>query len=419
MPIASTVAINIPSIRRINPEARTLVLIGALTNFGFAFYFVALSVYLSVAGFTPTIIGLVLAIESVVGFAFAIPMAMLSDIHGRKPFFIIGVLIASISGGILYFTLNLALIVLASVLSGFANSLLNAPAQALLAEKATNYTERNDIFTLSSFYGGVAMALGSLVSGVLPAAFQTYFAFNAVNSFHPLFALSAFLGIIGILVIQVKVHEIKVSKSGELRRGNFMKIPRNSMPVVMKFSILGLIGLGAGLILPLFPLWFHLRFNLDISVIGPLFSAMLFVTAFASLFTPALARRRGSVPTIVLTQISSVPLLVFIPFAGNYALAGMAMVARNMLMNVSGPIQTSYQMGVISPDERATASSIIHTFDAVPRAFAPAIGGYLFSLGFLSFPFFITAVLYTTSIMLFYVMFRNLKPLDFQSETIR
>lgn len=421
-------AINIPSIGRIGSEARALILVGAAINFGGAFYFVALSVYLSVAGFNPTTIGLLLAVESVVGFTFAIPMAMLSDIHGRKPFFIIGVLMASISGVILYFSLNLALIVLAAILSGLANSLLGAPAGALLAEKAANDAERNDVFTLWSFYSGIANAIGALVSGALPALFQTYFAFNAVSSFHPLFALSAFIGMLAILFIHFNIHEkvqhnvgpitnVSSKKSAGSYR-SFIKIPRKSSPVVFKFSVLGLIGLGAGLIIPLFPLWFHLRFNLDISVIGPLFSAMLFVTAFGSLFTPALARRRGSVTAIVLTQISSIPLLIFIPFAPNYALAGVAMVTRNMFMNVSSPIQHSFQMGLIYPDERATATSIIQTFDAVPRAFAPAIGGYMFSLGLLSLPFFFTAVLYTASILLFYILFRNVKPLDFQSAVV-
>lgn len=409
--------ISVPSISKIDPEARALIFVGALINLGGPFYFVALSVYLSVAGLGPTTIGLLLAVESVFGFAFAIPMAMLSDIHGRKAFLLIGVLMASFSGLILVFTLNLALLVLAAVLTGIANSLLNAPAGALLAEKAGNDIERNNVFTLWSFYSGIAGGAGALLSGLVPTAFQIYFAFSTIISFRPLFALSALLGIISMLVIQFNVHEMRglPKKDPNVTKfrvsQSFLKLPRKSMRVVMKFSVLGLIGLGAGLIIPLFPLWFHLRFNLDISTIGPLFSGMMFVTAFASLLTPSLAKRRGSVSTIALTQISSIPLLVFIPFAGNYIQAGASMVARNMLMNVSGPIQRSYQMGVIHPDERATALSIISTFDAVPRAFAPAIGGYMFSLGLLSLPFFFTAALYTISISLFYVMFRNIKPI--------
>ncbi len=408
--------ISLPSVSGINTEARTLIFVGAIMNFGFAFYFVALPVYLSVAGFSPTVIGLLLAVEAVIGFSLAIPLAMLSDIRGRKGFFILGILAASVAGAILYFTLNLILIVLAAAFSGLANALMSAPALALLAEKATDDRSRNDIFTLSSAFGGVATALGALISGILPALFAARFGFGVVGSFRPLFALSATLGIVGLVVVQLKIHEARRSKTegsnGGAATGGFMKIPRKSLPVVMRFSMLGLIGFGAGLIIPLFPLWFHLRFGLDISVIGPLFSAMLFVTALASLLTPYLARRRGSVLTIALTQICSIPFLILIPFSGNYVLAGVAMVARNMLMNVSGPMQHSYQMGVIHPDERATASSIIQTFDAVPRAFAPAIGGYMFSLGLLDLPFFFTAALYTTSILLFYFIFRGVRPLD-------
>ncbi len=410
--------ITFPSIRKIGSEARILVYVGAITNFGYSFYFVALAVYLSVAGFSPTIIGLLLALEAVVGASLTIPMAMLSDLHGRKVFFILGITMAALASAIFALTLNLALIFIAGTLSGLANALIGAPSSALLAEKATDDRSRNNIFTLAGFAGGVATASGALFSGVLPPLLVTDFSYSSVESFRPLFALGAFLSVVSIIAIQLKIHEAKHADNAKRSRvGAFIKIPRKSMPIVLKFSVLGFIGLGAGLIIPLLPLWFHLRFGLDISLIGPLFSAIMFITAIASLFTPELAKRRGSVSTIALTQISSVPLLISIPFAPTYSLAGVAMVSRSTLMNVAGPIEHSYQMGLIHPDERATALSIIQTFDAIPRSFTPAIGGYLFSLGLLSLPFFITAALYTTSIVLFYLIFRNLRPPDsFEAE---
>ena len=69
-------------------------------------------------------------------------------------------------------------------------------------------------------------------------------------------------------------------------------------------------------------------------------------------------------------------------------------------------------MGLIAPDERATANSIINTFDAFPRAWGPSIGTWLFSLGLLDLPFFITGAMYVGSIFSFYFIFRNLKPVS-------
>lgn len=55
--------------------------------------------------------------------------------------------------------------------------------------------------------------------------------------------------------------------------------------------------------------------------------------------------------------------------------------------------------------------SVISTFDAVPRAFALAIGAYMFSLGLLILRFFFKAALHAISILLFYIIFRNIKPI--------
>lgn len=103
---------------------------------------------------------------------------------------------------------------------------------------------------------------------------------------------------------------------------------------------------------------------------------MTFGVSIAGLFTPKIASTRGSVSIIVMTQLSSIALLVAIPFLANYALAGAAMVGRNILMNMSLPIQKSYHMGLFDPNERASAYSFVNTFDAVPRALGASIAGY-------------------------------------------
>ena len=400
----------LPSFRGINSDARNLILSIALISFGTGIVYVTLALYLYAAGFSTTLIGIVSSTQFVAAVLTGIPVAMLADAYGRKKILAINLFLMGLAGMIWFLTGNLTAVLLGAFLFGMANSSSVSPFNALLTQKTKDERNRNDVFAILGFAGGIANGFGALASSSSTLVFHNYFGLSSVNSFRPLFLLEFVLCFSALIVIMTRVDEIHVAKNSKKSRKKLsFKLPKKSMPVVWKLSILGLIGLGAGLIVPLFALWFELKFGIGISVIGPLFSIVTFGVSIAGLFTPKIASKRGSVSTIVMTQLSSVALLVVIPFLANYALAGAAMVGRNILMNMSLPIQRSYYMGLFDPSERASAYSIVNTFDAVPRAWGPSIAGYLFSLGEYNTPFYITSVLYFAAISSFYFIFRNLK----------
>ena len=401
----------LPSARAIPADAWPLIAARMLTNFSSGFLTVMLTIYLAIAGMSPLTIGLVVSTQGLVGGLLSIPIAMLADNFGRKRFIVLGLLMSALAGVVFLLTLDPVLVFAGAAMMGVSTANANAPFVAMLAGQTSSEDNRNQTFAMLSFLAGIAYASGSLAAAAPTTIFAPYFGLGAVDSFRPLFFIQSLLGVAAALIVHLRVRDVREATPEGLRpRRSFMRLPRKSMPIIVRLSVLGLIGLGAGVILPLFSLWFYLRFHLDVSVIAPYFGAMNFLTAFASLLAPRLARDHGSVVAIVGTQISSVALLVSIPFMPTYMLAGVLMIARSVLMNMAGPIQTSFTMGLVAPDERATASSIINTFDAVPRAFGPSMGGYFFSLGLLGLPFFVTAIMYVSSITSFYFLFRNMHP---------
>ena len=401
----------LPSARAVPADGWPLIAARMLTNFSSGFLTVMLTIYLVIAGMSPLTIGFVVSTQGLVGGLLSIPIAMLADNFGRKRFIVLGLLMSGLAGLVFLLTLDPVLVFAGAAMMGLSTANANAPFVAMLTGQTTSEDNRNQTFAMLSFLAGIAYASGSLAAAAPTAVFAPYFGLGAVDSFRPLFAVQFFLGLAAALLVHLRVRDVRGPRpAGRRSWRSLVKVPRKSMPVIVRLSILGLIGLGAGVILPLFSLWFYLRFHLDVAVIAPYFSAMSFLTAFASLLSPRLARQHGSVVAIVGTQISSVALLVSIPFMPTYVLAGLLMIARNVMMNMAGPIQTSFTMGLVAPDERATASSIINTFDAVPRAFGPSMGGYFFTLGLLSLPFFVTGVMYASSIASFYFLFRNLRP---------
>jgi len=170
-----------------------------------------------------------------------------------------------------------------------------------------------------------------------------------------------------------------------------------------------MIGLGAGVLVRIFPLWFYLRYNTNVDVLGPLFSITQFLTAVASLTTPSMAKVMGEIKTIVYTEGVSIAILIAMPFMPLYYLAGVLYALRSLLMNMSAPIQNSFIMSLIPENERALASSIINFFDSLPRSFGPFISGLFIQLGYLNLPFFFTATLYSFSVAGFYILFRKAK----------
>ncbi len=401
----------LPSPRAVPSDGWPLITARMLTNFSSGFLTVMLTIYLAIAGLSPLTIGLIVSTQGLVGGLLSIPIAMLADNLGRKRFIVLGLLMSGLAGLVFLLTLDPILLFLGASVMGLSTASANAPFVAMLAGETTSEEGRNQAFALLSFLAGLAYAFGALAAATPTTIFAPFFGLGPVDSFRPLFLVQFVLGVAASLLVHIRVSGGRAARpSGARSWRSFVKVPRKSMPVIVRLSILGLIGLGAGVILPLFSLWFYLRFHLDVAVIAPYFSAMNFLTSFASLISPRLARQHGSVTAIVATQITSVALLVSIPFMPTYVLAGFTMIARNVFMNMAGPIQTSFTMGLVAPDERATASSIINTFDAVPRAFGPSMGGYLFTLGLLSVPFFITGVMYTSSITSFYFLFRRMRP---------
>jgi MFS family permease len=358
-------------------------------------------VYLDQIGYTPFQIGIILTFNTFIGALLMLPIGSLSDKYGRKKFIVLARLISSLAFIILTFFTGFFEILLAASLMGIAFANSGSSYMALLTEKSEEST-RNTVFAFSSFISGVATSAGMLV-GAVPPYLSKFFQLSLVNSYRVLYVIA----LIGSLISLLPILKIKESYRGH--HGKIILFPKASKNVVIRLSVLGMIGLGAGVLVRIFPLWFYLRYNTNVNVLGPLFSITQFLTAVASLTTPSMAKVMGEIKTIVYTESTSIAILIAMPFMPLYYLAGVLYVLRSLLMNMSAPIQNSFIMSLIPENERALASSIINFFDSLPRSFGPFISGLFIQLGYLNLPFFFTATLYSFSVAGFYILFRRAK----------
>jgi len=299
------------------------------------------------------------------------------------------------------FSTDIAYIGISRALVGTGAALMSAPFNAVLADISSDQ-DRTRVFSISSFVAQISSTGGALISGI-PEILQARFEIDMLSSYRPLFLIALLLSL-GTAAVMLVFKE----KKGE--RKEVVGFRFESMRTILSFaSTRALVGFGAGFVIPLFSLWFYLRFGVAGSVLGPLFAISNIMLALAYLASARLAAMVGSVNSLIICQGLAIALLVAIPESPNYAIVSVLYVTRNFLMNMSSPIETSFLMSIVKSEERASASAVAGAASSISRAVSPSLGGHFMSSVSLSLPFYITAVLYSASTILFYTFFKDVK----------
>jgi MFS family permease len=376
-------------------DTRNVVIGAAPLAAGLGFYQVAIAVFLPLEGISVTNLGVLFTTLGLTTVALSIPFAILSDRYGRKEIMLIGSFLSAIVIVVPAFTSNFPLLEISAVLGGAGQAMYLGTWNAYLADM-TPIIVRAETFSLSFMTFTIASGLGTF----LPAFFP-FFGTDLLTA-HKITFLA--LGLFG-LITAFTVHRWAVKVRPRSREGI---LPRKSFGVIMKFSTANLlIGLGAGLIIPLIPTWFYLRFNETDVFSGPLIAASNIIMGLTAVGAPRVARRIGLVKGIVMTQAMSTIFLLAIPFCPTAIVAGVFYVIRAVLMNMASPLSDTFLMNMIAEDERAIASSFNAVLWNLPNAASTVVGGSLLNNGNLSLPFYLCGVLYVTSIVLFYTVFRR------------
>jgi MFS family permease len=363
---------------------------------GLGFYQVAIAVFLPLEGISVTNLGALLTTFGLTTVVFSIPFAILSDRYGRKFLMLIGALLASFVVLVPGITSNFLFLEISAVIGGVGEAMYLSTWNAYLAD-TTALDVRTATFSLSFMSFTIASGIGTFVPGLFPLLPMDLLSAHRV----------AFIAL-GLLCFGTPISVFRWATNVKPKTSRRGILPRKSLGVIAKFSITNLmIGLGAGLIIPLIPTWFYLRFNVTDVFTGPLVAAASIIMGITALVAPSIAKRIGLVRGIVMTQGLSTIFLLSIPLTPSPIVAAPLYVIRAVLMNMSSPLGDTFLMNMIAEDERATASSFNVVIWRLPNAASTVIGGSLLNAGRLSLPFYLCTLLYVTSIALFYTIFRK------------
>jgi len=293
------------------------------------------------------------------------------------------------------------------VLAGLAEAAALSSWNAIIADQ-TDLSNRDAAFSLSFIVSNVCIAVGL----ALPLAMPTL---QVGLGMTPAQVHSGSLAVLGVanifapffiwLLLRRYEEKHQPEGSGDLR-------------LLLKFSGLnGLIGLGAGLIIPLMGTWLLYKFFVPDTYSGPYLALSTMTIAFAAVGSPRLSKRFGLFRAILTTTGSSIFFMLSLAFIPNVFLAGGMYIIRATLMNMAAPLMDSYLMGIIHPGRRGLASAISAIVWRLPNSLSTILGGYILWLGytggnhfFYDLPWIGASLLYLAGIGLLYASFRNVKP---------
>jgi MFS family permease len=380
--------------------------------FAFSYLSVVFAIYLNQLGYSTVTIGLVISTASASGAVLTALWGFLSDRYGRKNILMLLAVLTIMSNTIYIFFSQLFFIFLAVIIAnvgtggsgggGQGGGPFNPVEQALLAEKCTP-VNRNRIFSTNAFVGSVMGSAGALLSG-LPEYLQQHWSWQPVASFKPLFALTIVLSIV-LFFAYASIDEHHVP----LKRENRGRKPINRF--VLKISLLGMVdNLGGGLIGPLLSYWFFLRYGVELKSLGLMFFLSYLLAALSFLCAPVIARHLGVVKTMALSHGAASLIYLFLPLAPTFSVAAALTILRSFLAYMDNPLRNSFVMGIVRPEERGSAAGITTLSRHVPVAVSPTLSAYLMQAFALNVPIFLGGFLQLTHDVIFYYVFRGVKP---------
>jgi MFS family permease len=355
---------------------RTLLL-GArgLRAFGFGFSAVLIGVYLERRGLSPGLIGLTLGLGLAAASLSGLGAASLAARFGRRRALLIAGLLMALTGLDLALATQPALLVAAGLTGMLGAASVDvgpfaSVEQAVLAESVPPEA-RNVGFGRYSLTGGLFNAAGGLAAALATGAEggRTFFLFYA--------AIGVMTALLPLLMSSRVEAPGKAVAFGSIR------------PLVGLSALFALDSFGGGFVAnAVIAYWLHVRFAVDVQLLGPLFAAIALMQALSYEVAGRLGDRIGLVNTMVFTHLPSNLLLLLVPFSPNLTWAIVLLLARFALSQMDVPARQAYVVSIVPAAERAGAVATTGAVRGVAQSFGPVLSGLAIGAASFGLPFF-------------------------------
>lgn len=394
--------------RGFSHSAKTLITAGVLSNLANSLQWFFLVLYLIYIGYTTEDYGPLASGLEFAMIAMILSGGYLADRFGRRLLVIIGIIFGISGFAVFSIYETMPAFYLGAILLGFGNGLEQPAFSALLAGK-TSESRRKYLFSLNALMGQLGNSLMTLAAGFIPALLMASFGFEDNQAYRMIFVLALVLKSVALLLVLVRVDD-KMYKGLKRVDANSGGDRRKPWGLLIQFGIpAAFAGLGAGMLIPYFGVYFLKRFDLELAELGIIFSLFSFVMFLVTILIPKIAEKRGSVMTATVFHTIATLAMITIPFAPWLSLVVFLYIFRATMMNVPHPINAAFMQSRVPEHCRALASSTTQFSWMVPHALGLLMGGWIWEVDTsLTWAFYIAFVLYSISTLLYFVFFYKL-----------
>lgn len=382
-----------------------LFLIGnAVQGLGLSIYGLLFNLYLKELGFGESVIGGLISTTSLGISLIAIPAALIIEKFHVKHLVVTGLLCSSV-----FYIVQVMNVAEGSL---FAFGLLASMFQALFNISVSPFYLRNStpevrvhLFSLNSALNMMAHLFGYLIGGYLPEMVRHYAPeFSQLELYRA--SLMVALGIVFASNLTfIRIKRVPIPK---VKKRIFEGIREKDWKILAKLITPKLcFAFGGGLVVPFMNLYLKEKFQLDPGRIGIAY-ALLQAFIFAGIFiTPTIIKKTTQLRFIILTSMLSIPFMIAMGLTGNVGLVLSCFFMRGMLMNMSSPITSMFEMEHVREKECVFASAIILFFYHLVYTTSTRLGGYLIEEFSFGPTFYMAGASYALAIVLYYRFFKK------------
>jgi MFS family permease len=372
----------------------------------YGFLGVLFGVYLGALGFDPFQIGIVLTLTIFSSALYTFLVSFIADRTGRRRTLIFFALMDLLAGTSLFLSTARWAPVVAGVVgnmtvgAGEVGPFLSLE-QAILP-KTCDSKHRTLAFSVYNLIGYGSSSVGALLAAI------PQFLGSGLSAYRPLFAAYLLSGLVGSLLYARMSKQVEAQDVKRRRRA----LSEKSKPIVEKLAVLFAVdSFGGGFIAQsIVSYYFYIRYSLQLSSLGLIFSATQIVTALSFLAAERIARKIGLLRTMVYSHIPSNILLASVAFAPSVSWAVALLLCRQSLSQMDVPTRQSYVMAVVQESDRTAAAGLTNTSRTMAQSISPSLSGYAMTTLELGAPFVVAGGLKIAYDLMIYQSFRKIKP---------
>ena len=352
--------------------ARLYLLSSVLGSFAGSINGLYFNLYLKTLGYGQDLIGVLSAIPAFVVTALAFGVGLVAGRVGYKKLILAGMLFQAAAWIIPALFPVRAWLLAAAFLGGLGGTLGGVAGGPLLSELAEGRA-RERLFGFQSGLAVLAGMTGSALGGLFPAFFSTKFSIPPESP--EVYKLVIVLSFAIFLVSVIPVFAIP--DHGPRNSLTFRHLWPHRRFIWALAGINGLIGIGAGLVIPFVNLFFKLRFSVPDHTLGLIFALNSLLIGVGNILSPFFARRVGRIRLVVLCQALSLPFFFLWGYTPILSLSALGYLLRTSLMNLAGPMFSVEVLERVPPELRGGVNAISMVFWNGGWALGSLISGFI------------------------------------------